>query len=160
LKLVEAFNKAKVSPWTGLAIVKQESSFANRANNKALDERNEANPFSVHFTEPKKWSKDCKKNALLIADDKGEYKSTIAGCSAKAFRLPTFAESAERSARSAKNLKTYREAGGYEEELNERLREILRRIKAKRKAEGKEKDKTPDKAPDKKQDKTDEKARH
>ena len=59
--LVSAFPNA----WIGLAIMMQESSFGNMGNNPGIDERNVANPFSVHFTAPAKWPTGCKRNALL-----------------------------------------------------------------------------------------------
>src|SRR5436190_12561984 len=95
--LIDAFTKAKVSAWIGLAIIAQESSFANRKNNEDLDERNEANPFSVHFTQPGHWPKGCKRNALLIADTGASYEpeeKVGKTCAAAGHRLPTFAESA------------------------------------------------------------------
>ena len=61
-ELISAFG---ARAWVGLAIIAQESSFANHKNNPELDERNDANPFSVHFTASANWP-SCKKNALLI----------------------------------------------------------------------------------------------
>ena len=120
--------------WVGLAIIAQESSFANQKNNPSLDERNEANPFSVHFTNPAKWPKGCARNALLIADPGTTYepsKKVGKKCAATGHRLPTFAESASASAKivRGKGLAAYREEGGYEKDLNARLNDILKRIK-------------------------------
>src|SRR5690348_5812637 len=104
-ELIDAFTKAKVSAWIGLAIIAQESSFANRKNNKDLAERNEANPFSVHFTQPGHWPKGCKRNALLIADKGSRYEpedKVGKTCAAADHRLPTFAESAAGAAKVVK----------------------------------------------------------
>jgi Domain of unknown function (DUF4157) len=132
-ELIAAFDGQKLSAWIGLAIIAQESSFANQANNPSLDERNEANPFSVHFTSPTKWPKGCGKNALLIADAGKSYapsEKVNKQCAAKGHRLPTFAESAKAAAKvvATKGLAAYREAGGYEQDLNARLNNILQRI--------------------------------
>jgi hypothetical protein len=133
-ELIAAFEKAKVSAWIGLAIIAQESSFANRENNKDLDERNEANPFSVHFTQPKQWPEGCKRNALLIADKGKKYEpedKVGKTCAATDHRLPTFAESAAAAAKIVKDkgLEAYREQGGYAKDLNQRLHDITRKIK-------------------------------
>jgi hypothetical protein len=135
-ELIDAFTKAKVSAWIGLAIIAQESSFANRKNNKDLDERNEANPFSVHFTQPGHWPKGCKRNALLIADKGKDYEpeeKVGKTCAADGHRLPTFAESAAAAAKIVrdKGLEAYREEGGYAKDLNARLRDVARKIKLK-----------------------------
>ena len=132
-ELISAFGAHKLSAWIGLAIIAEESSFANRKNNPNLDERNEANPFSVHFTSPKKWP-GCGRNALLIADPGKTYEpSEKVGkkCAATGHRLPTFAESADASAKAVatNGLAAYREEGGYEPDLNARLNDILKRIK-------------------------------
>jgi hypothetical protein len=135
-ELISAFEAHKLSAWVGLAIIAQESSFANQKNNPGLDERNEANPFSVHFTSPAKWPKGCARNALLIADPGKNYQpSEKVGkkCAATGHRLPTFAESASASAKivDGKGLAAYREEGGYEKDLNARLNDILKRINLK-----------------------------
>lgn len=58
----------------------------------------------------------------------------------KGFRLPTFSESAQASAKTMAKLAkgkggidAYREEGGYKKDLNSRLNNILSRIKLKRK---------------------------
>ncbi len=131
-ELISAFGAHRLG-WVGLAIIAQESSFANQKNNRDLDERNEANPFSVHLTSPTKFPEGCKRNALLIADPGKTYEpSEKVGkkCAATGYRLPTFAESANASAKiAAKGLAAYREQGGYEKDLNARLNDILKRIK-------------------------------
>jgi len=133
--LISAFEAQGLSAWIGLAIIKEESSFANRANNPDLDERNEANPFSVHFnTDLKRWPKGCGKNLLLIEDNKKEYtpsETVKKECAAKGFRLPTFAESAAGAAKIIKNkgFEAYREKGGYKEVLNSHLRNMISKIK-------------------------------
>lgn len=139
-ELISAFQNQGLSAWMGLAIIKQESSFANKDNNPSIDERNMANPFSVHFnTNLKRWPKGCGKNLLLIEDAGKEYtpdKTVDSKCAAKGFRLPTFAESARASAKTMAKLgKTkegidaYREEGGYKKDLNGQLRDIVNRIK-------------------------------
>ena len=133
--LISAFEAQGLSAWIGLTIIKQESSFANRANNPSIDERNEANPFSVHFnTDLKRWPKGCGKNLLLIEDAKKEYtpgETVKKECAIKGFRLPTFAESAARAAKTIKDkgFEAYREEGGYKKDLNARLREMVSKIK-------------------------------
>lgn len=133
--LISAFDAQGLSAWIGLAIIKQESSFANRANNPSIDERNEANPFSVHFnTDLKRWPKGCGKNLLLIGDAGKEYtpgETVKKECAVKGFRLPTFAESAARAAKTIKDkgFEAYREEGGYKKDLNARLREIVSKIR-------------------------------
>jgi len=133
--LISAFDAQNLSAWIGLAIIKEESSFANRANNPDLDERNEANPFSVHFnTDRKRWPKGCGKNLLLIEDNKKEYtpgETVKKECAAKGFRLPTFPESAAGAAKTIKNkgFEAYREKGGYKEVLNGHLRDMISKIK-------------------------------
>ncbi len=138
--LIYAFKAQDLSAWLGLAIIKEESSFANRANNPKLDERNEANPFSVHFnTDLKRWPKACGKNLLLIKDAAKEYTpgdTVKKECSAKGFRLPTFDESAQASAKtmaklgkSKKGIDAYREEGGYKAVLNGHLRDMISKIK-------------------------------
>jgi hypothetical protein len=73
-ELITAFTAKGLSGWLGLAIIMQESSFANKDNNPSIDERNVANPFSVHFnTDIKKWPKGCGKNLLLIGEAGKEY---------------------------------------------------------------------------------------
>lgn len=135
--LISAFEAQGLGAWIGLTITKQESSFANRANNPSIDERNEANPFSVHFkTDMKRWPKGCGKNLLLIEDAKKEYtpgETVKKECATKGFRLPTFAESATRAAKTIKDkgFEAYREEGGYKKDLNARLREIVSKIKLK-----------------------------
>jgi hypothetical protein len=135
--LISAFDAQGLSAWIGLAIIKQESSFANRANNPSIDERNVANPFSVHFnTNLKRWPKGCGKNLLLIEDTGKDYtpgETVKKECAAKGFRLPTFAESAAKAAKiiKEKGFEAYREEGGYEKDLNARLREIVSKIKLK-----------------------------
>jgi hypothetical protein len=81
--------------------MKQESSFANNSNNPTVDDRNIANPFSVHFTHPKNWPDGCKKNALLKPDKGSTYTppgTSQKHCVAHDHRLPTFAESAAAAA--------------------------------------------------------------
>jgi hypothetical protein len=100
----------------GLAIIKQESSFGNRMSNPRLDERNEANPCSAHFNDPKRWPTGCAKNALLIEDPTGKYDSnTSPSCSTKGYRLPTFRESALAAASTIqrKGLRAYSETAEY-----------------------------------------------
>jgi hypothetical protein len=139
-ELIAAFADQGLSAWLGLAIVKQESSFANKDNNPDIDERNVANPFSVHFnTNLRRWPKGCGKNLLLIEETGKDYtpdKTVDSKCAAKGFRLPTFAESAQASAKTMAKLgKTkegidaYREEGGYKKDLNGQLRNILSKIK-------------------------------
>ena len=141
-ELISAFKDQGFSAWLGLAIIKQESSFANRDNNPTIDERNVANPFSVHFnTNLKRWPKGCGKNLLLIEDTGKEYtpgETVKKECAAKGFRLSTFAESAQASAKTMAKLgKTkegidaYREEGGYKKDLNGQLNNILNKIKLK-----------------------------
>jgi len=132
-ELISAFQGQGLSAWIGLAIIAQESSFANQSNNPDVDERNKANPFSVHFTSPKKF-KGCGKNALLIAAPGENYTpSDKVGqkCAAADHRLPTFAESAKAAAKivKEKGFAAYREEPGYEKDLDQRLNDILRRIK-------------------------------
>jgi hypothetical protein len=132
-ELISAFDEAGLSAWIGLAIIAQESSFANRSNNASLDERNEANPFSVHFTAPQKWPKGCAKNALLIAAQGQNYEpeeKVGKNCAAKDHRLPTFADSAKAAAKivKEKGFAVYREEPGYEKDLNQRLNNIVRKI--------------------------------
>jgi hypothetical protein len=142
--VIAAFKAEGFSGWMGLAIIKQESSFANKANNPDIDERNVANPFSVHFnTSLKAWPKGCGKNLLLIAEAGKNYtpsKDVKKECAAKDFRLPTFAESATASAKTMgklakkkEGIDAYREEPGYKKDLNTMLNEILNKIKAKRK---------------------------
>ncbi|HEV7745428.1 MAG TPA: hypothetical protein VGO56_10570 [Pyrinomonadaceae bacterium] len=142
--LISAFKAEGFSGWMGLAIIKQESSFANKANNSDIDERNVANPFSVHFnTSLKGWPKGCGKNLLLIAEAGKNYtpsKDVKKECAAKDFRLPTFTESATASAKTMgklakkkEGIDAYREAPGYKKDLNGMLNDILNKIKAKRK---------------------------
>ncbi len=132
--LLHVFLTKGFSDWVGLAIIKQECSFANRANNKGIDERNVANPFSAHFTDPSKWPEGCKRNALLIPDKDGKYEPADSAvdkkCAASGYRLPTFAESANQSASILERatFKKYREAGGYKDEINGQLNDILRKI--------------------------------
>jgi hypothetical protein len=130
--LVAAFEGQGVPAWIGLAIMKEESSLGNHDNNAGLDERNDANPFSVHFTQPERWSERCKKNALLISDPNGSYTSQVrAECSAKGVRLPTFQEAAKGSARTVqrKGLDAYREKSGYKAVINGHLNDMVRKIK-------------------------------
>jgi hypothetical protein len=142
--LIGAFTAAGLSGWTGLAVIKQESSFANKDANADIDERNIANPFSVHFNKTLgKWPKGCGKNLLLMPEAGKSYTPTDPkkkDCAAKDFRLPTFTESATASAKTLAKLAkaeggidAYREEGGYKKDLNSMLNDILRKIKAKRK---------------------------
>jgi hypothetical protein len=141
-ELISAFTARGFSGWMGLAIIKQESSFANNANNPSIDERNVANPFSVHLnTDTKKWPKGCAKNLLLKEEVGKTYtpgKNVKQACAAKGFRLSTFAESAQASAKTMaklaktkKGIDAYRETGGYTGELNGQLNNILIKIKLK-----------------------------
>jgi hypothetical protein len=132
-ELISAFADSKLSAWIGLTIIAQESSFANRNNNPSLDARNTANPFSVHFTSPKKWPKGCGKNALLVEAPGENYapeEHVDKKCAAKDHALPSFARSAQAAAKivKEKGLSVYREEPGYEDDLNERLNSILRKI--------------------------------
>jgi hypothetical protein len=129
--LVTIFAAEEVSAWTGLAVMKRESSFANARNNPHLDDRNVADPFGVHFNEDPRWSPRAQKNRLLIADPAGSYTSTaVPEASCRGYRLPTFAESAQRCAATLKkkSLIGYNPRGEeYKGEVDEHLREILRR---------------------------------
>jgi hypothetical protein len=58
--LVSMFDRENVSAWLGLAIIGAEASFGvnngfDADHNRNVDERNIANPFSVHFNNPKQW---------------------------------------------------------------------------------------------------------
>jgi len=126
--LVSAFANA----WIGLAIMMQESSFGNSDNNPGIDERNVANPFSVHFTAPAKWPAGCKRNALLKPEKGATYEPSGVPkeCAARDHRLAKFAESAAAAAKvvAKGNLDAYREAAGYTKDINARIRDILRKI--------------------------------
>ena len=138
--LITDFVAEGVSAWMGLAIIKEESSFANRDNNPSIDERNVANPFSVHFnTNLKRWPKGCGKNLLLIEESGKDYtpgENVSKDCAVKGFRLPTFEESAKASAKTMaklaktkKGIDAYREEGGYKGVLNGHLRNMVSKIK-------------------------------
>lgn len=126
--LVSAFQNA----WIGLAIMMQESSFGNMGNNPGIDERNVANPFSVHFTAPARWPAGCKRNALLKPEKGATYdpSGVPKNCAARDHRLATFAESAAAAAKvvAKGNLDAYREEAGYTKDINARIRDILRKI--------------------------------
>jgi hypothetical protein len=131
--LIEVFTNAGLSAWTGLAIMKKESSFANYFNNPDIDERNKAQPFGAHFVEPEKhFSKDCARNALLKPDPQGEFKGIFAfACSVKGFRLPTFRESVERCVWKLQRggVEKYNPIDPtYKEKINGMLRDILNRL--------------------------------
>jgi hypothetical protein len=130
VSLIQEFTAHEVSPWTGLSVMKRESSFANKNNNHDIDERNVADPFGVHFNENPNWPANAKKNLLLVADADAEYINKVTPeASVKGYRLPTFTESARRCAATLKTrgLVGYnprREA--YKAEIDDHLRQILR----------------------------------
>ncbi len=47
--LIEEAIRGKINPALLVAIIQKECSYGVKANNKSLDERNIANPFSIHF---------------------------------------------------------------------------------------------------------------
>ncbi len=128
--LLNTFTEEHVSPWIGLAVMKRESSFGNKANNKDLDERNLADPYGVHFNEKKDWPDGAKKNLLLVQDAHGSYVSkTNPAASVVGYRLPTFQESTTRCAVSIHNrsLIGYNPRGReYKAEIDDHLSQILR----------------------------------
>jgi hypothetical protein len=126
--LISTFKQQMFSGWVGLAIIARDSSYANARNNKEIDDRNVANPFSAHFTHPNQvWHKDqyldlengkyiCDKNSLLVPDANGSYDcSTHSICMVPGYRLATFKESAVKSASilRAVGYDHYRETAGY-----------------------------------------------
>src|SRR5262249_53010077 len=128
--LIDVFNSRGLNPWIGLALMKQESSFANPANNPNLDERNTANPFGAHFKDPKMFP-GCARESLLIPDDQAEFKGIAhPKCSIKGYRLPTFRESAEQAAKILKNkgYKGYNPRATYKGEVSSNLRDILNKL--------------------------------
>jgi len=135
--LVSMFYQENVSAWIGLAIMAEEASYGVRRTGNNIDERNIANPFSVHFTSPARWPAPCHKNALLIPDGSGKYEpdqsapaeNTVDGrCAVDGYRLPSFAESAQHAINAIRRhgLDSYRETSGYKNDLNDRLRDLLR----------------------------------
>jgi hypothetical protein len=130
-QLIDIFTQAEVSAWTGLAVMKRESSFGNALNNPHLDERNLHNPFGVHFNENPSWPANAKKNLLLIEDPRASYENKVTpAASAVGYRLPTFVESATRCALTIKHksLSGYNPRGvAYKDEIDDHLRQILRR---------------------------------
>jgi hypothetical protein len=128
--LVEVFNAVGVSGWIGLAVIKRESSFANKDNNPSLDNRNQANPFGAHFNET--FKPPCAKNKLLISDSGGKFVSPEhPECNVTGYRLPTFRESAQHSAGilRRRGVAGYNPRGEqYKMEINSHLRDIVRRL--------------------------------
>jgi hypothetical protein len=130
-QLIDIFTREEVSAWTGLAVMKRESSFGNIHNNPSLDERNLADPFGVHFNEKPDWPAGAKKNLLLIPDPSGSYVNTVTPtASVQGYRLPTFEESAARCAATIHKhtLAKYNPRGeDYKHEIDDHLRQLLRR---------------------------------